>query len=71
MQGILNQNERVLEIEKQLLNKEDIGSEKSGSTQMINLFLNNQRLLEQLLHIVKKEDASIKQYGQDVAVIKK
>ena len=71
MQGILNQNERVLEIEKQLLNKEDIGSEKSGSTQMINLFINNQRLLEQLLHIVKKEDASIKQYGQDVAVIKK
>jgi len=38
---------------------------------MINLFLNNQRLLEQLLHTLKKENSSVREFGQDVAIIKK
>ena len=69
-QQILNQNEQILKIQKKLCLGDRDSIEIDSLSQTLNLFLENQKLLQRLLFNYKTLHPQINQFEKDVIVAK-
>ena len=67
-QQILNQNEQILKIQKKLCIGDRDSIEIDNLSQTLNLFLENQKLLQRLLFNYKTLHPQINQFEKDVIV---